>query len=70
MSFNMQHDDHLAQSFANLMFKGKTHAALDLLANNGKGGVLYLDNPANSPSMRDVLQSKHPPGQQMPSCQG
>ena len=50
------------------MFKGKTHAALDLLANNGKGGVLCLDDPTNpcdtkSPSMREVLQSKHPPGQ-------
>lgn len=25
------------------MFKGKTHAALDLLANNGRGDVLHLD---------------------------
>ena len=46
-SFNMQQDEHLARSFANLMFKGKTHAALELLANNGTGGVLCLDNPAN-----------------------
>ena len=50
------------------MCKGKTHAALDLLVNNGKGGVLRLDDPANPsdtnfPSVREVLQSKHPPGQ-------
>ena len=67
-SFNMQHDEHLARSFANLMFKGKTHPPLDLLANNGKGGVLCLDDPAKPsdtklPSVREVLQSKHPPGQ-------
>ena len=41
------------------MFKGRTHAALDLLANNGKGGVLCLDYPANPsdsnlPSVRKV----------------
>ena len=64
--FNMQQDEHLARSFANLMFKGKTHAALDLLANNGKVGVLRLDDPSNPsdtnlPSVREVLQSKHPP---------
>ena len=64
----MQQDKHLARSFANLMFKEKTHAALDLLANNGKGGVLCLDDPTNpsdtkSPSVREVLQSKHPLGQ-------
>ena len=64
----MPHGEHLARCFANLMFKGKTHAALDLLANNGKGGVLRLDDPANpsdsnSPSVREVLHSKHPPGQ-------
>ena len=29
------------------MFKGETHAALDLLVNNGKGGVLRLDNLTN-----------------------
>ena len=48
-----------------LMFRGKTHAALNLLANCGKGGVLHLDQPANtddpdSVSVREVLVSKHP----------
>ena len=47
------------------MFKGKTHAALDLLASSGRGGVLHLDEPANSDSttIRETLVSKHPPGQ-------
>ena len=57
------------------MLKGKTHAALDLLANHGKGGVLHLGDRAtpddpHSLSVKDVLQSKHPPGQptfQIPS---
>ena len=30
-------ESDLARTFANLMFQGKTHAALDLLTNNGKG---------------------------------
>ena len=47
------------------MFKGKTHAALDLLASSGKGGVLHLDQPANSDSttVSEILVRKHPPGQ-------
>ena len=50
------------------MFQAKTHAALDLLANRGKGGVLQLDQPANKDdpnpaSVREVLASKHQPGQ-------
>ena len=58
-------ENRLPRTFANLMFKGKTHAALDLLANSGKGGVLRLDQPANSDSMtvREILVSKHPTGQ-------
>ena len=58
----------MARSFANLMLKGKTHAALDLLANHGKEGVLHLDDHAtpddpHSLSVKAVLQSKHPSGQ-------
>ncbi len=30
------------------MFNGKTHAALDLLANAGKGGALHLDQSADA----------------------
>ena len=48
----------LARSFANLMFQGKTHAALHLLTDKGKGGVLHIHD-----TVKDVLKSKHPPGQ-------
>ena len=59
---------NLSRSFANLMFAGKTKAALDLLSSAEKGGVLHLADPSDpnapgSPSVRDVLNSKHPPGQ-------
>ena len=50
------------------MFKGKTHAASDLLANHGKRGMLHPDDRANSNdpdslSVKSILQSKHLPGQ-------
>jgi len=50
------------------MFMGKCKAALDLLSNDNKGGILHLDDPADvsnpqSPTVRDVLISKHPTGQ-------
>ena len=62
---NVENENRLARRFANLMFQGKTHAALDLLANCGKGGVLRLDQPANpndpdSKTVREALASKHP----------
>ncbi len=66
----------IARNFGNLMFKGKTHAALDLLANTGKGGVLHLEQPAdsadpNSKTVKEILESKHPPAQPLlPSCPG
>ena len=61
-------DENLVRSFSNLMFNGKTSAALDLLSLKGKGGVLHTNDPANkddpaSPSVLDVLKSKHPPAQ-------
>ena len=56
----------ISRSFASLMFKGKTHAALDLLSNSGKGGLLHLDDKSSdddpSTTVRDLLVSKHPPG--------
>ena len=60
--------EKLARSFANLMFAGKCKAALDLLSRGDKGGILHLDDPSDpnttgSPSVRDVLVSKHPTGQ-------
>ncbi len=39
-----QSGPNVARNFANLMFSGKTHAALDLLSNNGKGRILQIDN--------------------------
>ena len=60
--------EKLARSFANLMFAGKCKAALNLLSRGDKGGILHLDDPSDpnttgSPSVRDVLVSKHPTGQ-------
>ena len=59
---------NLSRSFANLMFVGKTKAALDLLSQAQKGGVLHLSDPSDpnnpdSPTVRDILKSKHPQGQ-------
>ena len=59
---------NLSRSFANLMFVGKTKAALDLLSQAQKGGVLHLNDPSDpnnpdSPTVREVLKSKHPQGQ-------
>ena len=58
-------DQKLARAFSNLMFQGKTGAALDLLSHKGKSGVLHVndlvtrDDPT-SPSVLDVLKTKHP----------
>lgn len=41
-SFNNEQTSH---SFANLMFQGKTKAALHLLSEQSKGGVLHLVDP-------------------------
>ena len=67
--FCSNHDeDQLPRSFAKLMFQGKTQAALQLLLDKGRGRVLHLNDITTSkdstPStVRDVLRSKHPPGQ-------
>ena len=58
-------EDHLARSFSNLMFEGKTNAALQLLTNRSKGGVLHLDstipsNSGGSTTVVEALKSKHP----------
>ena len=59
--------EHLARSFANLMFQGKTNAAIRLLTQQGKGGALRLDDcvdPNNAQrTVKDILIDKHPPGQ-------
>ncbi len=50
------------------MFTGKCKAAIDLLSNTRKGGVHHILNHVDpedpsSPSVRDVLISKHPSAQ-------
>ena len=50
------------------MFTGNCKATLDLLSNSGEGGILHLDDCTdasmpNSPTVREVLISKHPRGQ-------
>ena len=65
---------NLSCSFANLMFEGKTKAALDLLSHAEKGGILHLHDSSDSsdpdsPSVRDILINKHPQGQRAhPQC--
>lgn len=61
-------DQSLARAFSNLMFRGKTGAALDLLSHKGTGGALHVNDPATkddptSPSVLDVLKAKHPTAQ-------
>ena len=54
----------LAHSFANLMFEGKTKAAIRLLKEEAKRGLLRLSDQADTNrSVRDVLINKHPSGQ-------
>ena len=55
------------------MFEGKTKAALRLVSGYQRGGVLNLDEIADSASpghcVRDVLWAKHPPAQPLdPKC--
>ena len=57
-------EQRLARSFANLMFEGKTKAAIRLLSEETKGGMLHLgDKVDTTTTVRDVLVDKHPPGQ-------
>ena len=60
--------ENTTQYFVDLMFVGKCKAALDILSNSGEGGILHLDchmdpSTPNSPTVREVLISKHPTGQ-------
>ena len=49
------------------MFQGKTKAALRLLSEQSRGGVLHLDDPIETcdgqRKVRDIFPDKHPPGQ-------
>jgi hypothetical protein len=48
-------DDDLTRTFTNLMLQGKVNAAIRLLSENSKGGVLPL-----SPEVHALLQQQHP----------
>ena len=52
-----QANSTLARSFSNLKFSGKCRAALDLLSNAQKGGVLLLHDLL---SMHDHVDSNNP----------
>ena len=50
----------LAHSFANLMFEGKTKAAIRLLTEEAKGGALHLsDHVDTNRTVKDILIDKH-----------
>lgn len=60
--------NNLARTFTNLMFKGKTGAALELLSQRGKGSVLNANDPVSSSDsdshmVLDILKMKHPHAQ-------
>ena len=49
-------EQQVARSFARMMFQGKTQATLQLLTDQGKGGILHLDDPVTPLStVKDVL---------------
>ena len=58
-------DAQVARSFANLMFAGKTSAAIKLITGYKRGGLLQQDVPVDSADpghlVRDVLTDKRPP---------
>ena len=57
-----KHQECFARSFTSLMFEGKTKAAIRLLTDDTKGGVLRLSDKVDSNhTVRDVLSEKHPP---------
>ena len=58
-------DDNVARTFSKLMFQGKINAALQLLSQHGKGGILSADEMVDlggegEKSVLDILYSKHP----------
>ena len=61
-------ESNLARTFSRLMFQGKTNAALQLLSQHGKGGILRAEEMINAGDgsqkrVLDILRSKHPPAQ-------
>ena len=51
--------DKIARVFSRLMLEGKTRAALRYLSENEQHGVLSLDEPCGSRTVRDILHEKH-----------
>ena len=59
---------NLARTFSKLMFQGKTRAAMQLLAKQGMGGILGVDDMIDlgdntQKPVLEILKSKHPPAQ-------
>lgn len=46
--FSKRSNEQLSRTFANLMFEGKTQAALQLLSQREKGGLLHLEDNLDS----------------------
>ena len=63
----MRKETQITRSFTKLMFEGNIRAALQLLVGRDRGGVLSLDDPADSSNpgyrVRDALRAKHPTAQ-------
>ncbi len=60
--------ENLARTFSRLMFQGKTNAALQLLSQKGRGGVLHANDPidTNDPQSKTVPRRSNiqtPPSQ-------
>ena len=56
-----------SKQFAELVFSGKIKQAMNMLSEDGKGGILRLDDEIPSSkgdqTVKEVLKSKHPPSQ-------
>ena len=65
---NPQRAPNWVRAFTNLMFQGRTKAALRLLSDSDSNGVLQLNelvssNDSDLLTVREVLELKHPPAQ-------
>ena len=62
-------EEQTTHLFTKLMFQGKVRAALRILTNESKGGLLAIDARLSThpdqpiPTVRDKLLKNHPPGQ-------
>ena len=64
---SMRKETQITHSFTKLRFESNIRAALQLLVGHDRGGVLSLDDPADSSNpgyrVRDALRAKHLPAQ-------